>query len=1238
MQEYLNLLAAAEIAQGHHAMHEIILTAMNKGLFTELLATTRGKIWDRIDYTNSYRSFLNEQFKNTAAYSNLMLRYPQYLHPENKLIAKQLETIHQEKNNKLLFVQKYIRASKAYAELNGGSYWHLPEAITKNETMSHAQFKALSNKNIHTLVSELGELSDNEKKLFYSFMSTNFELTHNTKANDFEKIKASSKLLSYSVLKKKYGDGNFKNNSDMHDDLRQLKNGDFVYFRFELSHIKSSSRFGDCHLVFDGRQSGLLDNGWISVYEMLYPQRISIVKKIKHNDKIVRSYESKSSCHITFQYNGSELAEIDLMTTVFYGPDILKGIALAMIRELRRIGGDFQKDYLESDLSLQKLNDLLAQLFRVEAKIPSSVNLLDKKYTLWLPDAVKKTIQSEKEVDLEQLINEGVDINKSCSGSAIFYACELEKDSGLKMINTLYENHSAQFIDESGNTAGHVAAQHGNIECLKTCLNFIPIDAQDKSGATMLFKASEANQVNIVQHLISQSATLTLQNKNGLNPLHIALQNKQLDCARILLTYPSLNVPDKHNKTPLLYAIETGNFELVKALFDKAPESFSALTKQNENALHLAIKSKNEDFILKIIDLLISTNQKHAINAVDDEGNIPLFMATWNKHEKVVKKLIALNVDIQVKHKEFGLILSLAADFANLSQKSDQATACQSIFQCIYEASNPETINASFNQAVETVNIHLFQCLKRAGFDVFQKSINGKTFFRAAMESKTKAWRAIDYIWQDFDTSYIIENLDDDLNKLNDDGENILVNILNSHLQDHDKIQIFKKLVKKNSNLVQKNEYGSSACHQNQWHNLFIKQMKNTQSFKFITSKNSANKSLLDYIIQPYYECNFLEKCIDNIHKLPTNSNELIITMIYKIILRYNDIFKPIMIILKNNPELMTQMLDPVRLRMNIESTNEVFRFVSHLTDEGKSEFIKSGNRTLGTVTTSSELFFIFPLFSSKQKVQLITADNRISNIIKSPACLLSVLEAIEQEDRMTLIHNKPEILNSIQSLEDFLKILTKLPDHSKLKVDLIQYSVIESKPETSNSSKTQKIKDWVILLQDKDKLQLIKKLDISSIQNLETLEIFLKEIQINDASIVSELKHHWWKTNLISIIETLKTYSNPEDGLVINNLGQTLEHKMHAFFEEETNKYPNNQKEAFSKFQKACLDEIDNLDKQFINNEEWKPLLAHLDLFFTVVDSGTAISSLGQRFATGQFLLFDNKKKSKTIRDCYGH
>jgi hypothetical protein len=97
----------------------------------------------------------------------------------------------------------------------------------------------------------------------------------------------------------------------------------------------------------------------------------------------------------------------NVYSTLFYGPDIMRGIALSILRELRRIGGSFQERCLNS-LDTASLDKTLSSLFRVEGKIPRAIDLDATPFTFTAPLLMLEAIKKEDINAVKELLKKGM--------------------------------------------------------------------------------------------------------------------------------------------------------------------------------------------------------------------------------------------------------------------------------------------------------------------------------------------------------------------------------------------------------------------------------------------------------------------------------------------------------------------------------------------------------------------------------------------------------------------------------------------------------------------------------------------------------------------------------------------------------------------------------------------------------------------------------------------------------------
>ena len=510
VMEYFNLFAATEIAQGNHSVIEIILPLTLPLVKTNSVDEEKF-CWKMIDYSKIYMDFLSDQFKSTPSYHALRDRYPQFLHDKKNYVLSPKQYLLKLKQEEALTIQRWVRAHRAYDALQAGPLWAKADQIKRvlpTRKLNLNQFQVLSRTNLSHLQQALGTLSQAEINFMRVLMGQSAELTHYT--DRFDEIHRSGYLFSTTKFKTIANRSGLFFSTNSGYDIANLANGDFVFFRYELEHQSQfTSRFGEEHIIVNADSTTLFQNGWISMYEMLQPQLIKVVKSLENQGLVLRKMHSgyNSSGTIQYEYAG-KVYDFDIYGTLFYGPDIRRGIALTAIRELRRIGGDYQTKHL-SELNLPQLNQLLSQLFRIEAKIPSLVALENTHYRYTAPDAMKRAIVMGDLTIVKEIIHRGMDINDQIDieKSPAFLASEYNEAEILRYL----ASQGAKLVTDK-TTCGHIAIRCRQKEALRVFIELThAINHQDENGNTMMDIAIATNATEMVEILLTHNPVMRME-------------------------------------------------------------------------------------------------------------------------------------------------------------------------------------------------------------------------------------------------------------------------------------------------------------------------------------------------------------------------------------------------------------------------------------------------------------------------------------------------------------------------------------------------------------------------------------------------------------------------------------------------------------------------------------------------------------------------------------------------------
>ncbi|KAL4601321.1 hypothetical protein ACB092_11G264100 [Castanea dentata] len=141
-------------------------------------------------------------------------------------------------------------------------------------------------------------------------------------------------------------------------------------------------------------------------------------------------------------------------------------------------------------------------------------------------------------------------------------------------------------------------------------------------------------------------------NPDGFSPIHLALQNWQIELVQRLLQFDGdlVRVKGRERLTPLHYVVATGDhhLDLLEEFLLVCPDSIADVTVQNETALHLALKYDKLEAFKFFVGWLGRNLSKNAefyeraiLNWEDDHGNTVLHIAVLKNESQAVSHLLA---------------------------------------------------------------------------------------------------------------------------------------------------------------------------------------------------------------------------------------------------------------------------------------------------------------------------------------------------------------------------------------------------------------------------------------------------------------------------------------------------------------------------------------------------------------------------------------------------------------------
>ncbi|KAE9457627.1 hypothetical protein C3L33_10465, partial [Rhododendron williamsianum] len=214
------------------------------------------------------------------------------------------------------------------------------------------------------------------------------------------------------------------------------------------------------------------------------------------------------------------------------------------------------------------------------------------------------------------------------------------------LINCDLREGALELENEERNTALHEALGHRHQKVARILIdrNRSAWYSVNKEGKSVLYLAAEAVFVGLVKLLMENPAGICKVLKHQ-TPLGF------LEGVKFLLSNfcAAAYQRDIYGLFPIHTASSEGHVDIIQGMLQHCPDSRELLTLQGQNIFHVAAKSGNGKAVssmLKIAELEKLLNEK------DDEGNMPLHVATICGHPRIVRALIwDERVDLELVNK-----------------------------------------------------------------------------------------------------------------------------------------------------------------------------------------------------------------------------------------------------------------------------------------------------------------------------------------------------------------------------------------------------------------------------------------------------------------------------------------------------------------------------------------------------------------------------------------------------------
>ena len=169
------------------------------------------------------------------------------------------------------------------------------------------------------------------------------------------------------------------------------------------------------------------------------------------------------------------------------------------------------------------------------------------------------------------------------------------------------------------------------------------------SNNTPIHMACFYSQLTIVKILVKRGVNINAKNDQGRTPLHVisSIEAKTATkIAKILIDNGSkVDGIDASNKSPLYYAVEENNLEIVKLLVEKGAKVEGGLDCYGRNPLYRSIENGN----LEMAKFLIENGANLNLQATNS-GNTPLHLAINRRSMEMIQLLLDNGADLNLKN------------------------------------------------------------------------------------------------------------------------------------------------------------------------------------------------------------------------------------------------------------------------------------------------------------------------------------------------------------------------------------------------------------------------------------------------------------------------------------------------------------------------------------------------------------------------------------------------------------
>jgi ankyrin repeat protein len=294
--------------------------------------------------------------------------------------------------------------------------------------------------------------------------------------------------------------------------------------------------------------------------------------------------------------------------------------------------------------------------------------------------------------------------------------------------------------------------KENKVDALKAAIESgADINMQGENGNTPLLLALLSNKKGvkdkIIECLLNYHPDVTIANKDGTTPLHIAIIKKEIKFIKTLIERGAdITARGLYQYTPLLQAVDSKwrwyDMEVIKCLLKNGAD-INARDRDDKTALHHAVEEicpkENQ---LTLVEYLLQNGAD--INAQDEVGRTPLLLVLWSSSvsalwgneegvkDETIECLLNYNPDVTIANKDGTTPLHVAVTGNNIKFIKTLIEKGADINAQVWCQYTP------LLQAVDTsrrwYDMEVIKCLLENGADINVRDKYGKTALHHVIE------------------------------------------------------------------------------------------------------------------------------------------------------------------------------------------------------------------------------------------------------------------------------------------------------------------------------------------------------------------------------------------------------------------------------------------------------------------------------------------------------------------------